>query len=194
MAIYERMEALPDQLCLKLSYKDDILNIPQLTHRIAAFLDLSVTETDIDMACERFTRSAVRTRMDALTQKLIRLIENSNAQADEPIIRIFLRSTENSPEHKKIKIPTRYIKNYNEIKLEKKTNKLTLSEDVFGMKADLILNKDGNTWRFKFHDFQQNHVSNSDDPDAWRQQIPESLAKEWADFCRPFLLKYGYTP
>lgn len=196
ISIYEGMESLPDSVCLKLSYQEDVLNIKRLTSRIASFIDIPCTEKDLEDASRQFDRNLVRESIErkgekALAKIIMETPQTKNGKA------IVLKIT-NPHDYRIIPvvISENLVSNPDAI-LQSVQNKSWLQNIELNIMIEdepvyLTMNQDRLSYRFVVGDFHLNHISNTDDPDTWRKQIPKSQLQEWTLFCQDFLAKYNY--
>jgi hypothetical protein len=146
--------ALPTERCLKLSYEEDVLTLPNACKKIAHFLGLGISETDIADICEIFSQQAIKKHTETEVQRFMvaldALEENQNDK-----LQIVMSS---EGESKSISIPRGMC-----IKSE---TKITGDLPDYGP-FELSYNKDG-TCRLKINTllknsvtdgFQQGHIS-----------------------------------
>jgi hypothetical protein len=82
------MEQLPDETCLKLSYENDVLNIPRLTRRIADFLDLPCDDETIELADQKFNRASLRKATHIGAESVREELRSMHVAEDQPKMRI----------------------------------------------------------------------------------------------------------
>lgn len=182
---YNQYDTLPANTCLKLSYEQDILNLPLLIVKLANFLGMIPTQAEIINITQQLYYPRVHKAISDQESTFFTIMEEYAKPPAGPAVLIEMW---NNAVLRQYFIPTHQVTS------DLINNGSVLTFEAQGATHTVILNLDSKTVRLVIPEgWQQGHISSPPNGGEWRQLLTPHQIAEMNALLGPFLDKWGYT-